>query len=355
MKFFILSLFVSLPLLAETFTPYNKENVANTVTDLWKSYDARKEALDVKIVKEWKANGIVTRYITFTVGTFKGKASRLAVYYSFPDNGKKNPAFVWSHGGGQRADRNRGIYFASQGYATVDINWLGRPLEEDIEENTDWGNVDPTQGPRFYSKALRKSWKHNLQPDEYTIDPVASPRNSNWFLLAVAARRAITFLEQQPEVDADKIGFSGYSMGGMITSLTSIDKRLKAVAPFVGGTGFKYVDFPGVTRSGLSVHFKELELYKKTMDCSSYWPLVKCPVMFISSSNDFHAAFERIYRSMNLIPHKNWRVSTNIHANHGPSPEQWVMLNKWFDHYLKGKGELPPGTPKSTFDHQWRD
>jgi hypothetical protein len=39
----------------------------------------------------------------------------------------------------------------------------------------------------------------NLLADEYTIDAVASPRNSNWFLLAVAARRAITFLEQQPE------------------------------------------------------------------------------------------------------------------------------------------------------------
>ena len=62
-----------------------------------------------------------------------------------------------------------------QGYAVIDINWLGRPMEEDIEENTDWGKVDPTQGPRFYKKALRKQWKRTLAPDEHSIDPVPSP------------------------------------------------------------------------------------------------------------------------------------------------------------------------------------
>jgi len=199
----------------ETFVPFKTaEEVPQTVTDLWKDYDPRAEDLDVKVIKEWKAEGVVTRYITFKVGTFKGADSRIAAYYSFPDNGRKNPAFVWCHGGGQRADRTRGLYFAKQGFATVDINWGGKPMEPGIQENTDWGNVDATQGPRFCSKALRKTWKMDLQPDEFSIDPVPSARNSNWFLLAVAAKRAITFLETQPEVRADRIGFAGFSMGG---------------------------------------------------------------------------------------------------------------------------------------------
>ena len=334
----------------DTFAPYKAGDVPQTVADLWKDYDARKEPLDVQVVKEWKADGVVTRYVTFKVGTFKGAESRIAAYYSFPGNGEKNAAFVWSHGGGQRADKSRGIYFARQGFATVDINWLGRPMEPEIDVNTDWGKVDPTQGPRFYSKALRKGWKRNLQPDEYSIDPVPSPRNTNWFLLTVAARRAITFLEQQPEVDPDRIGFSGFSMGGMITALTAIDSRLKAVVPFVGGTGFKYVDFPGgIEGSSIRPHFQDLELYKRTIDASAYWPLVQCPVLFISSSNDFHSAFERIYQSMALLPHQNWRVSTNIHQNHGPGPEQWVLLNGWFNQYLKGIDQNIPVTPPSTF------
>jgi len=334
---------------ANTFTPYKAGEVPQSVTGLWKDYDPRKEDLEVKVIKEWKDGGVVSRYVTFKVGTFRGTDARIAAYYSFPDNGKKNPAFVWSHGGGQRADRQRGLYFARQGFAVLDINWLGRPMEKDIAQNTDWGKVDPTQGPRFYSKALRKQWKRSLKPDEFTIDPVVSPRNNNWFLLAVAARRAITFLERQAEVNADRIGFSGFSMGGMITALTAIDSRLKAVVPFVGGSAFKHVDFPGYPGTGLAGHYREdVGLYKNTMDPCSYWPLVKCPVMFISSSNDFHSALDRIYKAMALLKHKAWRVTTNIHENHGPGKEQWVLLDKWFTLHLKRIDQKIPVTPPST-------
>ncbi len=351
-RIFLLTNLLNLSLCGnETFQPYKTVgDVPRDAVELWRGYDARAEPLDVRIIKQWSEDGIVTRYVTFRVGTFKGAESRIAAYYSYPDNGAKNAGFVWSHGGGQRAERNRGRYFATQGYATVDINWLGRPMESDIEINTDWGKVDPTQGPRFYSKALRSGWKRNLQPDEFSIDPVASPRNANWFLLAVAARRAITFLEQQPEVNASQLGFSGFSMGGMITALTATDERLKAVAPFVGGTGFKHLNFPGDVRgSGSGAHFKDTDLYSKTIDASAYWPFVKCPVMFISSSNDFHSAFDRIYQSMALLKHPNWRVSTNMHQNHGPGPEQWVLLNQWFDQYLRGLNPSIPPTPPSTF------
>lgn len=342
-------LLVSTAQAEETFEPYSDGDVPQSVTDLWAGYDATREPLDVQVVKEWDADGVITRYVTFKVGTFKGADARIAAYYSFPRNGQRNAAFVWSHGGGQRAERGRSVYFAKQGFATVDINWLGRPMEPDIEVNTDWGMVDPTQGPRFYSKALRDGWKRNLLPDEYSIDPVPSPRNANWFLLTVAARRAITFLEQQPEVDPQRIGFAGFSMGGTITSMTAIDSRLKAVAPFVGGTGFLHVDFPGVEGSSIRQHFQNLELYAGTIDPAAYWPLVQCPVMFISSTNDFHAAFERIYQSMALLPHDLWRVSTNIHQNHGPGPEQWVLLNLWFNQYLKGIDQNVPETPPSMF------
>ena len=196
---------------------------------------------------------------------------------------------------------------------------------------------------------MRKGWKRSLQADEYTIDPITSPRNANWFLLAVAARRAITFLEEQAEVDPERLGFTGFSMGGTITSMTATDPRLKAVAPFVGGTGFLHIDFPGIPRSSIGTHFKNPDLYQKTIDPSAYWPSVKCPVMFITSSNDFHSAFARIYQSMDLLPHHNWRVTSNLHANHGPGPEQWVLLNLWFQEHLAGREQNIPKTPPSTF------
>ena len=83
-----------------------------TALELWKGYDARAEDLEVKIIEEWKTDEVTTRYLTYKVGRFKGTDSRVAAYYSFPNKPGKHPAFVWSHGGGQRAERNRSVYFA---------------------------------------------------------------------------------------------------------------------------------------------------------------------------------------------------------------------------------------------------
>ena len=174
-----------------------------------------------------------------------------------------------------------------------------------------------------------------------------SPRNSNWFILSLAGRRALTFLEQQPEVDASKLGFTGFSMGGTITSMTAIDKRLKAVAPFVGGTANLHENYPGMNYGGV-IRIKDTELYMKTIDPGAYWKHVTIPVMFITSSNDFHSTLDRIYQSMDLLPHHNWRVTGNMHANHGPGPEQWVMLNHWFKQYLTDEEQNIPVTPASS-------
>lgn len=325
------------------------EQIPQNALALWSDYDPRTEALAVETHDEWKKDGVVSRLVTFRVGTFKGAESRIAAYYCFPEREGRHPAFVWSHGGGQRADRNRGHYFATQGFATIDINWLGRPLENETQDLTDWGKVDPTQGPNFYKKALREHFKSDFQPDEYSIDPIESPRNSNWFLLSLAGRRALTFLEKQPEVDPEKLGFTGFSMGGTITSMTAIDTRLKAVAPFVGGTANLFRNYPGMNHGSVIRNIKDIELYKRTIDPGAYWPEVSVPVLFLSSSNDFHSTFERIYESMEMLPHRMWRVTSNIHANHGPGPEQWVVLNHWFRHYLAGEKKAIPATPDSQF------
>lgn len=322
---------------ADSLAPYTAETVPTNVTDLWKDVDARKDPLETEIIKEWKEDGIVTRYVIFKVGTFKGADSRIAALYTFPEGMKRGPAFVWCHGGGQRAEREHGTYFAKHGYATLDINWGGREIVEGIKLNTDWGKVDPSQGPQFYPGALRQQSKLNLLPDEHTIDPVVSPRNGNWFLLTYAARRAITFLEQQPEVDPEKIGFTGFSMGGNITSFVAIDPRLKAVIPMVGGSGFVTQEFPGMPGSGKAAAYKDhAALFASTMESQSYWPLVKIPVLFLSASDDFHAAFDNVYTSMGRLPHDDWRASMKMHYSHSLGAEQWIMINQWFDKYLKG-------------------
>ena len=56
----------------DTFVPYVTAKVPKTAVALWEDYDPRIEPLDVEVVQEWVADGVVTRYVIFTVGTFKG-------------------------------------------------------------------------------------------------------------------------------------------------------------------------------------------------------------------------------------------------------------------------------------------
>lgn len=335
----------------DTFTPWTEESqVARSVEALWDGLDFRAEPLEIEIVKEWNEDGIVCRYVRYTVCTFGGEPCKVAAFHTFPEGGINLPAFVWAHGGGQRAERKRGEYFARQGYATLDINWGGREIVEGIETNTDWGKLDPTQGPQFYPGALRKNVKLNLEPDEHTIDTVPSARNGNWFLLTCATRRGLTYLEQQPEVDGEKLGITGYSMGGNLTVFTAIDPRVKAAIPMVGGAGGLTVDFPGLPGTAQAGRFPNPELFALTNDRAAYWPHIACPVLILNASNDFHGIMERTFEGARSLPHDAWQASYLLHYNHSLGPEQWVLIDRWFDHHLKGTGSPLPPRPASTLE-----
>jgi hypothetical protein len=100
--------------------------------------------------------------------------------------------------------------------------------------NTDWGALDATHPPQ------RNKVNHfagGTAPDAFTLDAVDSPRNDNWFLVTLAARRGLTFLQSRPEVDPARLGVYGHSMGGRLTTqLTGIDARAKAAVPSCGGS-----------------------------------------------------------------------------------------------------------------------
>jgi dienelactone hydrolase len=54
-------------------------------------------------------------------------------------------------------------------------------------------------------------------------------------------QRLLDFLEQQPFVDAARIGMAGVSLGGMHTWLcAALDKRVAAAAPMIGVQGFQW-------------------------------------------------------------------------------------------------------------------
>ena len=138
----------------------------------------------------------------------------MAAFYAFPTGVKeKVPGLLDLHGGGQRASLTVVTFQAQNGYAGLSINWGGNPMEGMKE-----GRTRTPTGGRLTPRRSTTTTYGTMKPDAKTLDGCESPRNNNWFLLVLAARRGLTFLEQQPEVDGRRLGVTGHSMGGKLTT-----------------------------------------------------------------------------------------------------------------------------------------
>ena len=220
------------------------------------------------------------------------------------------------HGGGQYADYKAPLTNAKRGYATLSIAWAGRisapeyrvsPSEVKLfwdgktkdskyKITTDWGALDAYHAPSRYEKDAFPS----IPVEQWSLDSFESPRNNSWFLIALAARRGLTFYERQPVVDSEKLGVYGHSMGGKLTVLTAgSDKRVKAAAPSCGGISDRYSTNP---------------LHLASVSDPPSLKQITCPIVFLSPSNDFHGRINDLPTAVSEIKASEWRISCS------PSP-----------------------------------
>lgn len=322
-----------------------------TLDQLWEGFaDLDKTTpLEAEILREWEQDGVVCRVVRYQVGVFKGAPSKVAAFYAFPKGGTKLPAILEMHGGGQSASLNSVVTYAKRGYASISINWGGNKMSLGQETwngpQTDWGKLDATHPPQ---RNKANHFAGSLTPDDYTLDALESPRNSNWFLVLMASRRAITFLEQQPEVDAARIGARGHSMGGKLTTnLAGIDKRIKAAVPSCGGSG-DLVESETLVPGGNRTKRTAMEL--ACVSDNAYIPRITCPILWLSPTNDFHAHIDNMAWNWRNLPDDRTRFSISPHLNHRHTDEHSITEYLWFEQYLKGADFKMPQTPGFTLE-----
>ncbi|MCA9107484.1 MAG: hypothetical protein KDA83_18860 [Planctomycetales bacterium] len=329
------------------------ETIPADFTSLWGDFDPRAEPLETEVLREWEEDGVTLRVVRFRIGAFKGTVARLAGIYGFPKdrpNGARLPGLLQIHGGGQYADYRACLTNARRGYATLSIAWAGRINAPDYTVDpqgvqrfwdqatddpnyrltTDWGAVDGYHAP---SRAPNSAFPV-IRPSEWTIDPEDSPRNSGWYLAAYAARRGLTFLEQQGEVDPDRLGVYGHSMGGKLTVMTAVDPRVKAAAPSCGGISDRDNSHP---------------LFRATLGDDVYLPRINIPIFFLSPANDFHGRIGDLPAAIREIDTEEWRVTCSPYHNHQDTPSHEVATQLWFDQHLLGTFQTPP-TPTVGLD-----
>jgi hypothetical protein len=327
----------------ESLTPLQDKRAPQTHTELWAGYDPRVEPLDVEVLKEWEEDGVVLQVLRYRIGIFKGQKAMMAAVYGYPKGGKNLPGLVQIHGGGQYADYRAPLTNGKRGYATISISWAGRinapgyrvtPTEVKLfwegktddpayKVTTDWGPLDGYHAPCRNPKNNFLS----MAPAEWTFDTVESPRNNPWFLCTLGARRALTFLEQQSEVDAARLGVYGHSMGGKLTVATAgVDSRVKAAVPSCGGISDR-------TKGG--------ELYRATINDDVSLKNISCPILFQSPANDFHGRIDDLQTAVTEIESSDWRVTCSPHHNHQDTANYEVASQLWFDQQLLGTFRFP--------------
>ncbi len=327
-------------------------DVPRTLDELWEDFPMldKTTPLESEVLKEWKQDGVVCRIVRYQVGVFKGAPSRVAGFYAFPKGGTKLPAILEMHGGGQSASLDSVVTYAKRGYASLSLNWGGNKMSLGKETwsgpQTDWGKLDATHPPQ---RTKANHFAGPLTPDEYTLDAVESPRNSNWFVVLMAARRAITWLGQQPEVDASRIGVRGHSMGGKLTTqLAGIEPRIKAAVPSCGGAGnlTEGDDVPGGTRP------KYTPMEAVSMSDNAYIPRITCPILWLSPTNDFNANMDNMAWTWRQLPDDRTRFSISPHLNHFHTSEHSLSQYLWFEQHVKGAPIKMPRTPQIVLNLQ---
>ena len=336
---------------AESLPPLKDDVAPQTFKQLWAGYDPRAESLEIEILKKWEEDGVVLNIVRYRIGIFRGQKAKMAAVYGYAKGGRNLPGLVQIHGGGQYADYRAVLTNAKRGYATISIAWAGRISAPGYVVNkeavklfwdgktddprykltTDWGALDAYHAPcRNPKNAFAK-----VSPEKWTLDTVESPRNNPWFLCTLGARRALTFLEQQEQVNGKKLGVYGHSMGGKLTvTTTAADTRVRAAAPSCGG---------------ISDRYSNNALYRATIDDSVNLKHITCPIVFLSPSNDFHGRINHLPAAVREIKSKVWRVTCSPHHNHQDTAEYEVATQLWFDQHLKGNFNFPE-TPKTALD-----
>jgi dienelactone hydrolase len=289
-------------------------NRFETPEDLWRGFDPEALPLEVEVVRTWRVGDDEFEAVRFTGEEIAGKKVRVFGYRGAPSKGENFPGVLHIHGGGQTASREWVEYWVKRGYACVSFDFCGR--WEKRTDFTEWGPFE----------------KGNMAKASGGLDVHPTPRESSWYHWGLLSRRALTLLAHQPRVDRERLGIFGISVGGTLTWMVAgADTRVKAAVP-IYGCGYHF-----------NRDSDDMKLFQRTVSAEAHAPYIKCPVLFLSATNDFHGKMDQAAVTLGAVPATVRQVFTP-RENHHIEPAQGRDLELWMNWHLKG-GPPFPATP----------
>lgn len=299
-----------------------------TPEQVWKDYDPSLEPLEVEVLKQWTKDGNIFKEMYFTGKTIGEEKVRIYGVYSAPMGGKQLPGILHVHGGGQTVNKDILHYWNERGYAALSFNWGGR--RTDGQAYTDWGS------------ALAHA--NHLDAGERMMATVPNVRASSWYEWAVAARRALTLLSEQAEVDPGKLGAFGVSMGGtLLWTLAATDKRIRASCAIYGLGWHTYKEeFCLATGDKPEYSEEAARIWREGMEPEAYAPHIHSPLLYINATNDFYGIMDRSFNILSALPEQTpRRAAFTPGFSHYIHWEQGDNIHRWMNTWLKGEAQWP--------------
>jgi dienelactone hydrolase len=290
--------------------------------ELWGGVDVAYLPLEPQVIKAWEESNCTYEKLTYVTEVSEGTRIRIFAIQGEPKSAKQVPGILHIHGGGQTASLEWVQYWTRRGYACISYDFCGPWANR--TEYTDWG-------PLARNCNMACNGVYEVQP---------TPRMSGWFHWALAGRRALTLLAQNPAVDPDRLGIFGISVGGTLCWLVAgSDARVKAALP-IYGCGYNVDRRKAVY--GMSPSEDQL-IYQEALSPEAHAPLIHCPVFFLSASNDHHGWMDDAFDALRAV-HAATRQAFTPRYIHHVEPAQGADLQRWMDWHLKG-GKPFPDTP----------
>lgn len=235
---------------------------------------------------------------------YHGKPTRIFAYYGVPatpaganPEKEKLPAMVLIHGGGGTAFDRWVKLWNSRGYAAIAMDLCGCVP---VGTYGKWERHEQG-GPPGWDASF--SQLDDAVEDQWTYHAVS------------AVVLAHSLIRSYPEVDADRIGVTGISWGGYMTSIVAgVDDRFKFAVP-VYGCGFLGENsawLPAFEKLGPD----KASLWLKQWDPSEYLGEAKMPILWVNGTNDFAYPMDSWKKSYQL-PKGDRTLCLRIRMPHG--------------------------------------
>ena len=266
-----------------------------------------------------------------------GKPTRVFAWWGLPKGaaeGRKAPAMVLVHGGGGTAFATWVKTWNDRGYAAIAMDTCG----------------GIPQGERDGRSHPRHEWSG---PSGWggSVAQIGEPIGDQWTYHAVAAvMRCHSFLRSRPEVDPDRVGLTGISWGGYLTSIVgSVDDRFRFAAPVYGCGYYEW----NPEWHHMDKDREKLRAWFALWDPKNFFDSpeggAKIPYLWCCGTNDRWYPLDAVRMSCNLLDRTvplNLSLKHRMPHGHPPAGDP-KEISAYADAFLKD------GRPLVDITHAW--